>query len=124
MVSLNLRLNRLGEEGGRAIFDVLRQHPALDKLNMSANQLGPVAAKSIAKFLSVSLVIQELDLTCNELTEGGGAYIRETVFGCEPLETCDLRLSGMSQTDIVVVQDALLAKAEGRARKRILKAKK
>ena len=120
MTSLDLRLNRLGEEGGRAIFDVLRQHPHLDTLTMSANALGPVTARSIAKFLSLNEAIQKLDLSCNEFTDAGGALIRETACKCAPLEVCDLRSSGMSVTDIVTVQDVLHAKLEGKYRKKIL----
>jgi len=119
VMALDLRLNRLGEEGGRAIFDVLREHPSLDALNMSANTLGPVTGKSIAKFLSANTVIRELDLSCNELTEQGGALIREMGTKCESLELCDLRQSGVSQTDIVALQDVLSAKAEAKARKAI-----
>ena len=41
LLSLNMRQNCIGEDGGRSIFEVLKDHSNLERLNLGANNLGP-----------------------------------------------------------------------------------
>jgi Ran GTPase-activating protein (RanGAP) involved in mRNA processing and transport len=120
---MNLRLNRLEEAGGRAIFDVLRHHPNMDYLNVGNNALGPVTAVSIAKMLNHNKALKELDISGNEIGTDRGAQIRDAVAKNTVLENVACALSGMAQSDILSIQDTLQNRAEAAARQRIMQLK-
>ena len=51
LISLNLRLNRLGDDGGRAICDVLRNNSTLQRLKLGSNALSSQTAASLGVLL-------------------------------------------------------------------------
>jgi Ran GTPase-activating protein (RanGAP) involved in mRNA processing and transport len=116
-----MRLNRLEDDGGRAIIDVLRQHPRMDHLNLSHNALGTLTAKAIAKLLAQNTALRELDICGNEFGQEGGQVIRAAVASSATLEVCSIAMSGAKQADVQDVQEVMHTKAEAAARKQMLK---
>ena len=80
-----------------------------------------LAAQAIAKFAAANGVLKELDISGNELGGEGGAAIRDAVSSNTALEHCAAALSGMTQSDVLAVQDTLHTRAEARARIRFTK---
>ena len=69
---LNLRLNRLGDSGGRALCDGAIEHPTLRELNLACNGISIATMGSISGALRRSdpaPSIARLDLSGNELAE-------------------------------------------------------
>ena len=63
LLSLNLRLNRLGDDGGRLLAEGLRANRALRELNCCGNAFAVEAARSEAAALrSDALTLQRLSL--------------------------------------------------------------
>ena len=70
LVDLNLRLNRLLDEGGRVLLDGLCNSCKLAHLNLSGNSLAGNFVMALTRILaSGNSLIQTLDLSCNELTD-------------------------------------------------------
>lgn len=73
LVSLDLRLNRLGDMGGRVLLDGLVENDTLRSLNLSSNSLAEETTKMLcALFKSSTCVLEYLDLSSNDLTETEG----------------------------------------------------
>ncbi|CAG09190.1 unnamed protein product [Tetraodon nigroviridis] len=64
--SLNLRLNRLQDEGGEAIARALR-NSSLSHLHLGANELTQRTAVTLAKALLKNKTLRSLNLSCNKL---------------------------------------------------------
>ena len=85
MLSLNLRLNRIGDEGGRAVCDVLRVNSSLQRLNLGSNELGPNSALSLAALIGTNANVLEIDVTANNFGPEDGKQIREVSQHTPPL---------------------------------------
>ena len=67
---LDLRLNRLSDEGGALLFDGLIANKSLSSLNVSCNCLGASTAKKCIEYLKADeCALAFLDVTANEFTE-------------------------------------------------------
>ena len=70
LIDLNLRLNRLADEGGRMLLEGLINSCRIVHLNLSGNSLARESAVALTRFLVADYShIQSLDLSCNELTD-------------------------------------------------------
>lgn len=68
LVSLNLRLNRLKDEGGQLLLEGLLETSVLRVLNLAANSLGSSTALTLSRILlSESSHLRDVDLTSNQL---------------------------------------------------------
>ena len=71
---VNLRRNRLGDEGWCAIFDALRENPQnkIAKWNLEDEGINPTIAKSLAAYMAVSVSLTEclLNQNCKLGNEG------------------------------------------------------
>lgn len=64
---LNLRLNRLGDEGGQAICRALLKNRTLVDVNLGSNDLVEPTAAILSQVVMQNQVIRSLDLSCNRL---------------------------------------------------------
>lgn len=63
---LSLRLNRVGEEGGRALCEALCYSVALRSVNLSNNEMGPEAARMLADAMRVNQgALEGIDVSGN-----------------------------------------------------------
>merc|ERR1712036_147095 len=75
-----MRLNRLGDMGGRVLLDGLVQNTTLTSINLSSNASSPLAL---------------VDISSNDLTETEGQALLKALRGNETLINLDLRLNKM-----------------------------
>lgn len=101
---LNLRLNCIGDEGGRAVVDAVRHHPRLERLDLGHNGLAALSAKALAKCLPLNGVLREVELLGNKLGTEGGALVRGALEAAPALEVCSLARCGLADADLQAVQ--------------------
>ena len=68
-VQVNLRDNKLGDEGWCAIFDALRDSPKnkIAKWDLSRQGINPTIATSLAAYAAVSTSLTAIDVGCNNI---------------------------------------------------------
>ena len=68
LLSINLRLNRLTDDGGRAFLEGLHGNGTIVNINLSANSLGSTSANALIPILvDPSSRLTSLDLSCNNI---------------------------------------------------------
>lgn len=70
MQTLRLAWNNIRAKGGKALAEMLRQHPTLVGLDLSHNALGDVGGSYIAHSLVLHRTVEWVDLSCNHLQVG------------------------------------------------------
>lgn len=97
LTHLNLRMNRLGDEGVQPILKALLKNSTLISLNIGSNNFGEPSAPALAEMLIGNTTITTLSITCNKLGEAGGKLLQEGMEENHSLLTFDLRLTDISQ---------------------------
>lgn len=122
LLSLNLRLNRLVDDGCRALFDALKSANAapLERLNVSGNGAGPAAVPALAGMLRANHTLCELDVGCNALGPAAGPDIKAALKDNTSLTSFDMRQCGLEANDEVAVSEDLLARLEKKERGKVL----
>lgn len=69
LLSLSLRLNRLGDEGGKAIGKALLNNKTLLHLHLGANKVTGPTAIALAQLLAQNNTLRSINLSCNILGE-------------------------------------------------------
>ena len=70
LIELNLRLNRLVDEGGRMLLEGVCNTCTITHLNLSGNSLAKESTMALVHILEGgNLPIQSLDLSCNEFND-------------------------------------------------------
>lgn len=70
LIDLNLRLNRLDDEGGRMLFEGLRNNASVTSLNVCSNAMQGESAKAMAVCLSnPDCALVSVDMSGNRLNE-------------------------------------------------------
>ena len=64
---LNLRLNRLGDEGGQAIARALLKNRTLVEINLGSNDLVEPTAAILSQVVMQNTILRCIDLSCNRL---------------------------------------------------------
>lgn len=64
---LNLRLNRLGDEGGQAICRALMKNATLVEIDLSGNDMAEPMAAIMSQVVMHNSTVKTLDLSCNRL---------------------------------------------------------
>lgn len=92
LTELNLRLNRLADEGGRMLLEGISGTCEIAHLNLSGNSLAWKSAAALTRILSAddSSLLQSLDLSCNEFTEDDVEDIAKAL-GNNKVRTSDLQ---------------------------------
>ncbi|XP_076873788.1 dynein regulatory complex subunit 5 [Brachyhypopomus gauderio] len=96
LVSLNLRLNRLGDEGGQAMAQALVSNQTLMNLHLGANEMTEPTATALAHALVQNSTLRNLNLACNRLGVDGGKVLEEGMSHNGSLLECDVRLTNIS----------------------------
>lgn len=85
---LNLRLNRLGDEGGAELCELLLRNDTLRKLDLSANDLGKQSTAALTQLIKKNGTrLVSIDVSCNKLGSGSGAISSQTVEDSEQVAT-------------------------------------
>ena len=103
--NLNLRLNRLGDEGGKLLLEGLLENSTLTQLNLSCNALEFDAATTTRQIVATSTALRNLDLSCNLLSEEAGRLLREGLQQNGTLQSLDLRQNQMSLDTVAAVDE-------------------
>lgn len=138
LVSLNLRLNRLGDEGCQAICDALC-HPSatassagsssnaaakttapLEQLNLSSNGAGVGFMPSLCNMLRYNRSLLQLDVSSNSVGEQLGHELLNAVAGNAGLMGLDVRGCGLGADVEEQVQEQMLSRLEKRERSKLL----
>ncbi len=72
---IDLSLNRLGDEGARAVCKLLRSGSAIETVSLAANQLTSESAQYIANGIRRTSTLRTVDLRTNDLGDLGAATI-------------------------------------------------
>lgn len=62
---LRLSNNKLGDEGGKAMAQALKNNKSLTICHLSNNKFSAEAAKGMAEVIKVNTVLKDLDLSSN-----------------------------------------------------------
>lgn len=140
LVSLNLRLNRLGDEGCEAICDALCHPPVtagsgssgnvtqtavktaapLEQLNLSSNGAGVGFVPSLCNMLRYNRSLVQLDVSSNTVGEQLSHELLSAVAGNALLTGLDVRGCGLSADVEEQVQEQMLSRLEKRERNKLL----
>jgi len=111
LVTLDVRMNRLEDEGGKLLVDGLWHNKNLKNLSLSSNSLSSLSITSLCKVLENSQsLVEVIDLSCNQFLEADYVRLASTVKESSRLLSLDLRENyDVNENDAKskVVQDAL-----------------
>ncbi|XP_043074549.1 dynein regulatory complex subunit 5 [Puntigrus tetrazona] len=96
LVSLNLRLNRVGDEGGQALAQALVKNGTLVSLHLGGNNLSEPTAVALSQTLVENRTLKNLNLSNNRLGVDGGKVLEEGMSHNGSLVECDIRLTDVS----------------------------
>ena len=98
LIELNLRLNRLTDNGGKALLQGLRDNGSLQLLNLSANSLAEQSADELSTlFQFPHSALAAIDLSNNELNEPEFSSIESSLSNNMSLTSLDLRNNRVSK---------------------------
>ena len=104
LIDLNLRLNRLDDEGGRMLFEGLRNNASVTALNVCSNAMQGESAKALAVCLSnPECALVSVDMSGNRLNESDADLLKDALQESVSLTALDLR----ANPDIPASSDAL-----------------
>ncbi|XP_028253386.1 dynein regulatory complex subunit 5 [Parambassis ranga] len=93
LLSLNLRLNRVRDEGGQAIGEALLNNRTLLDLHLGANVMTEHTAFTLSKVLLHNKTLKTINLSCNKLGELGVQALKEAMSANKSLIECDISLT-------------------------------
>ncbi|KAL3314831.1 T-complex-associated testis-expressed protein 1 [Cichlidogyrus casuarinus] len=94
---LDLRLNRIQDDGAINLGKALSKTTTLKVLDISGNDIGVQGTNVIAQALASNQVLTRLDLSNNKIGLEGGQKLQRALLENKTLEFCDLRMSGCGQ---------------------------
>ncbi|CAB1342713.1 unnamed protein product [Coregonus sp. 'balchen'] len=97
LLSLNLRLNRLGDEGGQAIAQALLKNRTLEWLHLGGNEMTEPTATVLSQVLVQNNTLRSINLSCNRLGIDGGKVLEEGMSHNSSMVECDIRLTEVGQ---------------------------
>ncbi len=103
---LDLRWNSIGEDGAKALAEGLQHCSSLQALILRGNSIGDDGAKALAEGLQHCSSLQTLDLAGNGIGEDGAKALAEGLQHCSSLQTLHLEGNGIGD-------DGAKALAEG-----------
>jgi len=109
--SLNVRLNRLGDEGGRLLLEGCKFNATLGRLNLSCNDVHTEVSQVLYTMLPKNGSLTDLDLSGNALDEPAARLVRAAVEVNSTLRKVDLRLN-KAEADTVAAIDELVKRNE------------
>ena len=71
--------NIVESEGGKALAKALKKNKTLLSINLRMNQLGDVGVEAIAGALKENTTLQKLNLASNQICDHGGQLLLEAV---------------------------------------------
>ncbi|XP_062324347.1 dynein regulatory complex subunit 5 [Osmerus eperlanus] len=97
LLSLNMRLNRLGNEGGQAIGQSLLKNHTLLHLHLGSNEMSKPTAVVLSQVLVHNKTLKSINLSCNRLGVDGGKVLEEGMSHNTTVMECDIRLTEVGQ---------------------------
>ncbi|KAL2082731.1 hypothetical protein ACEWY4_022549 [Coilia grayii] len=122
LLSLNLRLNRLGDEGGQAIAQALVKNQTLLSLHLGSNQLSEPTAIVLSQALAKNSTLKSINLSCNRLGVDGGKVLEEGMSHNSTVVDCDVRLTYIEQESEVCISQILRSNLSKTCRKHTIEA--
>ena len=109
LTNLDLRYNKIGDEGAKAIADSLKSGMAvLTTLELTGNSIRDEGAKAIAEALKVTAVLTTLDLSRNSVgVEGAKAIADSLKSGMAVLTTLNLAGNSIRDEGAIAIAEAL-----------------
>ncbi|XP_051880921.1 dynein regulatory complex subunit 5 [Pristis pectinata] len=109
--SLNLRLNRIGDEGGEAIARALVKS-SVEDINLASNEVSEHVAVVISEVLMRNQTLKSINLSCNNIGPEGGKQLLEGLAMNRTLLECDLRLTDIGQENEFAISQILHSNRE------------
>ncbi|VDK37309.1 unnamed protein product [Taenia asiatica] len=97
LMKLNLRLNRIRDDGASSIARSLLRNTTLRELNLAANSIGDAAILVFGQVLTHNSTLQKLDLSNNSIGSEAGKKFQECIASNQTLIYLDLRFTGIPQ---------------------------
>ncbi|ESN93843.1 hypothetical protein HELRODRAFT_88074 [Helobdella robusta] len=91
LLKLQLRMNKIGDEGGSLILIAMARNKTLNFLGLGSCDLGDMSAEAICYILKNNRTLQYLDISCNVFGTDNGEAIRQAVEGNDTLLNVDVR---------------------------------
>ncbi|CAN7992923.1 unnamed protein product, partial [Ixodes hexagonus] len=88
--SLNTHLEELGDDGARALAEVLKTDAWIEDLELSGNDIGSIGARALAEAITVNHTLKKLNLTQNYIDTLGTIAIAKSLLGNTTLEEVNL----------------------------------
>ena len=109
LASLNMRFNRIGFGGARAMAfaRALETNASLAWLDMAQNELSELGARAFASALSSNRALTHLDLQRNEMGAEGGAAVAEALAANDTLTSLDASSNDIGAAGAVAFGAAL-----------------
>ncbi|XP_077075636.1 dynein regulatory complex subunit 5 isoform X1 [Siphateles boraxobius] len=117
LMSLNLRLNHIGDEGGQALAQALVKNKTLVNLHLGGNNMTEPMAVALSQALVENSTLKSLNLSNNRLGVDGGKLLEEGMSHNSSLVECDIRLTDVGQDSEYCIAQALRANQVLAARK-------
>ena len=67
LISLNLRLNCIEDEGGQALAHALHTNKCLTTLHLGGNELSEPTATLLSQVLTINTTLTSINLSCNHI---------------------------------------------------------
>ncbi|XP_016098295.1 T-complex-associated testis-expressed protein 1-like [Sinocyclocheilus grahami] len=97
LMSLNLRLNHIGDEGGQALAQALVKNKTLVNLHLGENNMTEPTAVALSQALVENRTLKNLNLSNNRLGVDGSKVLEEGMSHNSSLVECDIRLTDVAQ---------------------------
>ena len=105
--SIDLRMNKLGPEGGRVLAAALASSPSLSRVDLSGNELGAEGAKAIADAIRTCVALKSIALGHNDLGAEGGKAIAAALADSKTLQQVDLSNNNLRREGAGAIAAAL-----------------
>ena len=88
---LDLKHNRINDEGGVKICENLMNNKSLNELNLSANSLSHEFCKKFCELIRTNQVLIKIDLSCNFMDDADGQEVLKTLDESPHIIVFDIR---------------------------------
>ncbi|XP_055492251.1 dynein regulatory complex subunit 5 [Leucoraja erinacea] len=109
--SINIRLNKITDEGGEALARALVKS-SVEDINLGSNELSTHVAVIISEVLMRNQTLKSINMSCNNIGPEGGKQLLEGMSKNKTLLECDLRLTDIGQESEFAINQILYTNRE------------
>ncbi|KAL0242734.1 hypothetical protein GEMRC1_005297 [Eukaryota sp. GEM-RC1] len=104
---VSLRVNAFGDEGARALADVIKNNVSVTDIDLSENSIGAEGAIALAEALKVNTVVTSIDLSENSIGAEGARALAEALKVNTVVTSIDLSENSIGAEGAIALAEAL-----------------